>query len=135
MKTRRLGSIALAGARLLSSCCFLLASRFHVCSSSDRKFSVVDQYFFIDHEAERTVTGASVGIIGFSHDSSIDKWRVGSIEVQPQVWLAVFSTIINALLGFSLIKGANLRFWNRARRGTTVSQRLLFFPINFFGWN
>lgn len=80
---------------------------------------------FINHELERIVTGASAGIIALSHDTLIDRWRVGRIEIQPQVWLAVFSTIINALLAFSLTLGVSINFWKRAGRGTTVSQIFL----------
>lgn len=81
------------------------------------------------------MTGASAGIVALSHDSPIDKWRVGSIEVQPQVWLAVFSTIINALLGFALTMGVNIHFWKRAGRGMTVSRRLLFFLLSEALWD
>lgn len=73
------------------------------------------------------MTGASVGIVALSHNSSIDKWRVGSIGVQPQVWLAVFSTIVNALLGFALTQGVYTHFWKQAGRGTTVSRRFFIF--------
>lgn len=76
------------------------------------------------------MTGASIGIIAFSHNSSIDKWRVGSIAVQPQVWLAIFSTIINALLGFALTKGVSIHFWKRAVHGAKV-RRMIFFILPY----
>lgn len=112
-----------------SAPCFLL---FSVSFSLSRLFVFRSEILickferFINHELERIVTGASTGIIALSHDSLIDRWRVGRIEIQPQVWLAVFSTIINALLAFSLTLGVSINFWKRAGRGTTVSQIFLF---------
>lgn len=65
---------------------------------------------------------ASVGVVALSDDSIVDEWRIWNIKIQPQVWLAIFSTITNAMLGFALVDGLTIHFWKRAGRGMTVSQ-------------
>lgn len=68
----------------------------------------------------------SVWIIALSDNNTVDGWRFGNIKLQPQVWLAIFSTIINAMLGFALLEGLKIHFWKRAGRGMTVSRKLSF---------
>lgn len=69
-----------------------------------------------------TVTGASVRIIALTDNIIVDKWHLFSIKIQPQVWLAIFSTISNALLGSAVVEGLTIYFWKRAGRGMSVSQ-------------
>ncbi len=59
-------------------------------------------------------------VLILSDGTPIDRWRVGSNKVQPQVLLSIFSTIMNALLGFALVEGLVILFWRRAGRGTMV---------------
>ncbi len=68
------------------------------------------------------VTGASVGVLIFSHDAPNGEWRVPLLKSaqQPQVWLAVFSTVANSLLGYAFAEGLAIYFWRLASRGTTV---------------
>lgn len=75
------------------------------------------------------VTLTSVEVIALSDNHIVEEWKGWNIQLQPQIWLAIFSTIINAMLGFSLIEGLKIHFWKRASRGITVSLKLFF---NFY---
>ncbi len=51
------------------------------------------------------------------------KWRIRHIKEaqQPEVWLAVFSTLANSLLGYAFVHGLAIYFWRLANRGITVT--------------
>lgn len=126
MGTGPLGSIALAWAWILTYCASLLVSlvlrliirvMLHLLKVS------------ADQDAE-TVTITSIGVIALSDNSIVDQWRVWNIKLQPQVWIAIFSTITNAMLGFALIEGLTIHFWKRAGRGMAVGQKLSFFFVH-----
>lgn len=40
--------------------------------------------------------------------------------IQPQVWVSVLSTIMDALTVLALAEGTTIYFWRQAGRGTTV---------------
>jgi hypothetical protein len=77
------------------------------------------------------VTAASVGIIWLSNDSLVE-----NIKIQPQVLLAILSTIVNALLAFALVEGLTIHFWKQAGCGMTVRQKttLIFLKLTNV-WN
>jgi hypothetical protein len=66
------------------------------------------------------VTGASIGILLASEGSSVEDWRVGSDNTQPQVYLSILEVVINSLTGFALVDGMVIRFWRQLQKGTTV---------------
>lgn len=68
-----------------------------------------------------TVTGAATALLIVSRGSPISRWHVRGMRIQPQVWLSILSTIMDALIIFALAEGATIAFWKHATRGTTVS--------------
>lgn len=47
------------------------------------------------------LTGAAVGVLLASRGSPIERWRVQNVQIQPQVWLSVLSTIMDGLTMFA----------------------------------
>jgi hypothetical protein len=66
------------------------------------------------------LTGAAVGVLLASRGSSIERWKVKNVKIQPQVWLSVLSTIMDGLTAFAVAKAAEITFWRTAARGTTL---------------
>jgi hypothetical protein len=66
------------------------------------------------------LTGAAVGVLLASRDSPTEQWRVQNLQIQPQVWLSVLSTIMDALTMFAAAKAAEVTYWRTAIRGTTL---------------
>jgi hypothetical protein len=66
------------------------------------------------------LTGAAVGVLLTSRGSPIERWRVQNVQIQPQVWLSVLSTIMDGLTMFAVAKAAELTYWRTAARGTTL---------------
>lgn len=66
------------------------------------------------------LTVASVGVLVASRGSPIDQWRIRNFNIQPQVWLSVLATIMNAVTVFALSDAATKTFWRTASRGTTL---------------
>lgn len=54
--------------------------------------------------------GASVGTIALSDDNIVDEWHIFNIKIQPQVWLVIFFTVINVMLGFAVIENLTIYF-------------------------
>lgn len=67
------------------------------------------------------MTGAAVVVLILSNESPVENWQVMRTNVQPQVWLSIFSTVTNALLDYALVEGLTIIFWRQAGRGTIVS--------------
>jgi hypothetical protein len=59
-----------------------------------------------------------------SNDVPNGKWHIPLLKTaqQPQVWLAVFSTMANSLLGYAFADGLAIKFWRLANHGTTVTK-------------
>jgi hypothetical protein len=55
-----------------------------------------------------------------SRGSPIERWRVQNVQIQPQVWLSVLSTIMDGLTMFAVAKAAEMTYWRTAARGTTL---------------
>jgi hypothetical protein len=70
------------------------------------------------------VSGASVGVLISSNDTPHGKWHIPHIKQaqQPQVWMAIFSTIANSLLAYAFADRLAFHFWRLASRGTMVTQ-------------
>jgi len=66
------------------------------------------------------LTAAAVGVLLASRGSPIEQWTVGKVQVRPQVWLSVLSTIMDGLTMFAVAKAAELTYWRAAARGTTL---------------
>jgi hypothetical protein len=66
------------------------------------------------------LTGAAVGVLLASRGSPIERWEVQSVQIQPQVWLSVLSTIMDGLTMFAAAKAAEITFWRTAAHGTTL---------------
>jgi hypothetical protein len=66
------------------------------------------------------LTGAAVGLLLASRGSPIERWRVQNLQIQPQVWLSVLSTIMDGLTMFAFAKAAQMTYWRAATRGTTL---------------
>jgi hypothetical protein len=66
------------------------------------------------------LTGAAVGVLLASRGSPIERWRVQNLQVQPQVWLSVLSTIMDGLTMFAFAKAAQMTYWRAATRGNTL---------------
>jgi hypothetical protein len=66
------------------------------------------------------LTGAAVGVLLASRGSPIERWRVQNVQIQPQVWLSVLSTIMDGLTMFAVAKAAELTYWRTAAHGTTL---------------
>ena len=66
------------------------------------------------------LTGAAVGVLRVSRGSPIERWRVQNLQIQPQVWLSVLSTIMDGLTIFAAAKAAEMTYWRAAVRGTTI---------------
>jgi hypothetical protein len=66
------------------------------------------------------LTGAAVGVLLASRGAPIERWRVQNVQVQPQVWLSVLSTIMDGLTMFAVAKAAEMTYWRTAARGTTL---------------
>jgi hypothetical protein len=66
------------------------------------------------------LTGAAVGVLLASRGSPIERWRVQNVQIQPQVWLSVLSTIMDGLTMFAIAKAAEMTYWRTAARGTTL---------------
>jgi hypothetical protein len=69
------------------------------------------------------VAAASIGVLAASDGAPIDEWGILRIRLQPQVWMAIFSVLSNALLAYSFAEGCALRFWRVASAGTTIRMR------------
>jgi hypothetical protein len=56
------------------------------------------------------------------------QWRILGIKEpqQPQVWLAILSTIANSLLSYAFADGLAINFWRLAYRGTSVTTSPVF---------
>ncbi len=61
-----------------------------------------------------------MGTLFLSKGDSFGSWRVQQMNLQPQVYLSIFSTVMNALMGYALVEGITIYFWREAGRGTTV---------------
>jgi hypothetical protein len=68
------------------------------------------------------LTGAAVGVLLASRDSPIERWRVQNVQIQPQVWLSVLTTIMDGLTMFAVAKAAEMTYWRTAARGTTLRE-------------
>ncbi|KAH5581680.1 hypothetical protein HBI24_130090 [Parastagonospora nodorum] len=66
------------------------------------------------------LTGAAVGVLLASRGSPIERWKLKNVNIQPQVWLSILSAIMDGLTMFALAKAAEITFWRRAARGTTL---------------
>jgi hypothetical protein len=66
------------------------------------------------------LTGAAVGVLLASRGSPVERWKVQNVQIQPQVWLSVLSTIMDGLTMFAVAKAAELTYWRTAARGTTL---------------
>jgi hypothetical protein len=66
------------------------------------------------------LTGASVGLLLASRGSPTEQWGVQNLQIQPQVWLSVLSTIMDGLTMFAFAKAAQMTYWRAATRGTTL---------------
>jgi hypothetical protein len=66
------------------------------------------------------LTGAAVGVLFASRGSPIERWRVQNIQIQPQVWLSVLSTIMDGLTMFAVARAAEMTYCRSAARGTTL---------------
>jgi hypothetical protein len=51
------------------------------------------------------------------------QWHIKGIKEpqQPQVWMAAFSTMANALLSYAFAEGMAVNVWRLANHGTTVT--------------
>lgn len=57
-------------------------------------------------------TGASAIVLILSDDSLlIENWQVMRTNIQPQVWVSIFSTVTNVLLDYALAEGLTIVFW------------------------
>jgi hypothetical protein len=66
----------------------------------------------------------SIFVLSSSHNQPWEEWKfLGLPDMQPQVWVAAFSTLSGALLNFAFIEGVASNFWTRANAGTTVCLR------------
>jgi hypothetical protein len=65
-----------------------------------------------------------VGVLIYSNDVPVDKWHMPHVKKaqQSQVFLALFSTLANSLLGYAFAEGLAISFWRLANNGTTVPQ-------------
>lgn len=68
------------------------------------------------------LTAAAVGVLLASNGSPIERWRLQKVQIQPQVWLSVLSTLMNGLAFFALAKAAEFTFWRATARGTTLRE-------------
>lgn len=60
---------------------------------------------------------ASYAILAASNGDIVGDW-----EVQPTVYLAVFTAFGNKAMAFATIQGGIVTFWSRALKGTTLGQ-------------
>ncbi|KAF2184724.1 hypothetical protein K469DRAFT_739323 [Zopfia rhizophila CBS 207.26] len=66
------------------------------------------------------LTVAAVGVLLASSGSPIDRWQVRNVNVQPQVWLSVLTTIMDGVTMFALMDAAAITYWQAAAHGTTL---------------
>jgi hypothetical protein len=66
------------------------------------------------------LTAAAVSVLLASSGSPIERWKIRNVNIQPQVWLSVLSTISDGLTMFALAKAAEKTFWTAVARGTTL---------------
>jgi hypothetical protein len=68
------------------------------------------------------LTGAAGGVLLASRGSPTERWGVQNLQIQPQVWLSVLSTIMDGLTMFAFAKAAQMMYWRAATRGTTLRE-------------
>ncbi|KAF1979697.1 hypothetical protein BU23DRAFT_563091 [Bimuria novae-zelandiae CBS 107.79] len=61
------------------------------------------------------LTGAAVGVLFASRGSPIERWRVQNVQIQPQVWLSVLSTIMDGLTMFAVANRAGNKQVNQVK--------------------
>ncbi len=61
-----------------------------------------------------------VYVLAKSDKVSWSEWTFIGLHLQPEVWVAICSTLAGALLNFAFVEGLVIHFWNHARAGTTV---------------
>lgn len=66
------------------------------------------------------LTSTAVGVLLASHRSPIEQWEVQDVQIQPQVWLSVLSTIMDGLTMFAFAKVAEITYWRTVAHGTTL---------------
>jgi hypothetical protein len=66
------------------------------------------------------LTGAAVGVLLASRGSPVQRWKVQNVQIQPQVWLSVVSTIMDGLTMFAVANAAEINFWRTTAHGTTL---------------
>ncbi|PVI00698.1 hypothetical protein DM02DRAFT_718230 [Periconia macrospinosa] len=77
------------------------------------------------------LTGAAVGVLLASRGSPIERWRVQNVQIQPQVWLSVLSTIMDGLAMFAVAKAAEMTYWCAAARGATLRKMYYLYESHF----
>ncbi|KAF2466118.1 uncharacterized protein BDR25DRAFT_237763 [Lindgomyces ingoldianus] len=75
---------------------------------------------FLSLVAVFLLTVAAVVLLVLSNTTAVNKWQVKSVNIQPQVWLSVLSTLMDGLTAFALAGGATISFWRTTSRGTTL---------------
>jgi hypothetical protein len=55
-----------------------------------------------------------------SNEKEVSQWAFVGLHWQPQVWVAIGSTLSGALLNFAFVEGLVIFFWTHAQAGTTV---------------
>ncbi|KAF2454217.1 hypothetical protein BDY21DRAFT_107255 [Lineolata rhizophorae] len=73
------------------------------------------------------LTGGAAAVLAASNESALSKWEVGKLPVQPQVWVSLLSTIMDALLVFALAEGVSCSFWRKAETGVTLFELYEYF--------
>lgn len=66
------------------------------------------------------LTVAAVGVLIASGGSPIDRWQVRNVNIQPQVWLSILTTIMDGITMVALADAAVITYWRVAARGTTL---------------
>ncbi|PSN65887.1 hypothetical protein BS50DRAFT_677221 [Corynespora cassiicola Philippines] len=66
------------------------------------------------------LTGASAVILLASNHSPLTKWKWGKVDIEPQVWLSILSTLMDGLTMFAFANGVAILYWRAVSRGTTL---------------
>jgi hypothetical protein len=61
-----------------------------------------------------------VYVLADSNKTEWSQWTFIGLKWQPQLWVAICSTLAGTLLNFAFVEGLVIYFWNHARAGTTV---------------
>jgi hypothetical protein len=62
----------------------------------------------------------SAGITLGSNGMTLESWRIGKDNAQPQVYVTVIELFINCLMLYGVAQGVMIKFWHHLLCGTTV---------------